>query len=162
MVEFFYRHVFYFGEFVCDKGNVAGVAGLATEGDGRHVRGVGLQEQLCERDDCGGVTHVLCVVERDDAREADENVCVEGEELLDEFGSAGETVYVDVATAEARGAEYGESVIIGFAEVQYERFTAFEAELQMAFKELDLSIFCFGAVMVIESEFSAGNALGML
>ena len=117
MVEFFYRHVFYLGEFVCDKGNVAGVTRLATEGDGRHVRGVGLQEQLCEWNDCGGVTLILCVVERDDAREADEDVCVEGEELLDEFGSAGETVYVDVATAEARGAEHGEGVVIGFAEV---------------------------------------------
>ena len=117
MVEFFYRHVFYLGEFVCDKGNVAGVAGLAAEGDGRHVRGVGLQEQLCEWNDCGGVTHVLCVVERDDAREADEDVCIEGEELLDEFGSAGETVYVDVAAAEACGTEHGEGVVIGFAEV---------------------------------------------
>ena len=46
MVEFFYCHVFYFGEFVSDEWNVAGVTGLAAEGDGRHVRGVGLQKHL--------------------------------------------------------------------------------------------------------------------
>ena len=36
MVEFFYGHVFYFGELVGDKRDVAGMAGLAAEGDGRH------------------------------------------------------------------------------------------------------------------------------
>ena len=129
MVEFFYRHVFYFGEFFGDKGNKAGVAGLATEGDGRHVRGVGLQEHLLDGDDGGGVTHALCVVERDDSREADENVCIEGEELLGEFGCAGKTMNVDVAIVQARGAEHGEGVFVSFAEVQHERLSAFEAEL---------------------------------
>ena len=162
MVEFFYRHFFYFGKFVCDKGNVAGMAGLAAEGDGRHVRGVGLQEHLFQRNDCGGVANVLRVVECDDAREADENVSVEGKELLDKCGRTGKAMDVDVATAEARGAEHGEGIVIGFAKVQYERFFAVEAELQMALEKFDLSGLCFGAVMVIESEFSAGNALGML
>lgn len=161
MVDFFYRHVFYFGEFVCDKWNVAGVAGLAAEGDGRHVWGVGLQEQLCERNDGGGIAHVLCVVERYDSGKADENVGIKGEELFDKFGRAGETMNVDVATMEARGAEYGEGVFVGFAEMQYERLSAVDAELQMALEKLDLCIFCFGSVMVVESEFSAGNALGV-
>lgn len=162
MVDFFYRHVFYFGEFVCDKWNVAGVAGLAAEGDGRHVWGVGLQEHLFQRNDCGGVANVLRVVECDDAREADENVSVEGKELLDKCGRTGKAMDVDVATAEARGAEYGEGVFVGFAEMQYERLSAVDAELQMALEKLDLCIFCFGSVMVVESEFSAGNALGVL
>ena len=76
MVEFFYRHIFYFGEFVGDKRDVAGVAGLAAEGDGRHVRGVGLQKHLIERYKRSCVSDVLCVVERDDSRESDEDVCV--------------------------------------------------------------------------------------
>lgn len=76
MVEFFYRHIFYFGEFVGDKRDVAGVARLAAEGDGRHVRGVGLQKHLVERYECCCIPDVLRVVERDDSRESDEDVCV--------------------------------------------------------------------------------------
>ena len=76
MVEFFYRHVFYFGEFVGDKWDVAGVAGLSAEGDGRHVRGVGLQKHLVERYKRCCVSDVLCVVERDDSRESYEDVCI--------------------------------------------------------------------------------------
>ena len=104
----------------------------------------------------------MSVVERDDSRESDENVCVEGEELFDEFGRAGKAVDVDVAVAQVCGAQYGKSVFIGFAEVQYERFSAFKAELHMAFEEFYLGGFCFGAVMLIEAEFSAGDALGVL
>ncbi len=68
---------------------------------------------------------------------------------------------MNVAVVEARGAEHGEGVVIGFAEVEYEWLAAFDAELQMAFEELDLSGLCFGAVMVIEAEFSAGDAFGV-
>lgn len=76
MVEFFYRHVFYFGEFVGNEGYVAGVARLAAEGDGRHVRGVGLQKHLVERYERCCISDILRVVERDDSRESDEDVCV--------------------------------------------------------------------------------------
>ncbi len=76
MVEFFYRHVFYFGELVGNEGYVAGVTGLAAEGDGRHVRGVGLQKHLVERYECCCVSDILRVVERDDSCESDEDVCV--------------------------------------------------------------------------------------
>ena len=75
-VEFFYCHIFYFGKFVCDKRYVAGVAGLSAEGDGRHVRGVGLQKHLIERYERCRVSDVLCVVESDDSREPDEDVGV--------------------------------------------------------------------------------------
>ena len=69
---------------------------------------------------------------------------------------------MNVAVVEARGAEHGEGVVIGFAQVEYERLAAFDTELQMAFKELDLGGLCIGAVMVIEAEFTAGDALGVL
>ena len=162
MVEFFYRHVFYFGELVGDKGNVAGVAGLTAEGDGRHVRGVGLQEHLVDWDDCCGVTHVLCVVECDDSGEADVDVGIEFEELFCKFARAGKAVNVDVAIVQARGAEHGEGVVIGFAEVEHEWLTAFEAKLQMTFEKFDLGLLCFCAVVVVESKFSASDAFGML
>ena len=162
MVEFFYRHVFYFGELVGDKGNVAGVAWLAAEGDGRHVRGVGLQEHLVDWDDCCGVTHVLCVVECDDSGEADVDVGIEFEELFCKFARAGKAVYVDVAIVQARGAEHGEGVVIGFAEVEHEWLTAFEAKLQMTFEKFDLGLLCFCAVVVVESKFTAGNAFRVL
>lgn len=162
MVEFFYRHVFYFGEFVGDKRDVAGVAGLSAEGDGRHVRGIGLQKHLVERYERCCISDVLRVVECDDSRESDKDVGIERKKLLDEFWRAGKAMNVNVAVVETRGAEHGEGVVIGFAEMEYERLSAFDAELQMAFKEFDLGGFCFGAVMVIEAEFSAGDALGVL
>ncbi len=127
VVEFFYCHFFYFGEFVCDKRNVAGVARFAAERDGRHVRGVSFQENLVERHDGGGVTYALRVVERDDSRKANENVCIEGEESLDKFRCAGKAMNVDVAVMQVCGAEHGECVFISFAEVQYERLAAFYA-----------------------------------
>ena len=68
---------------------------------------------------------------------------------------------MNVAVVEARGAEHGEGVVIGFAQVEYERLAAFDTELQMTFKELDLGGLCFGAVMVVETEFTAGDALGV-
>jgi hypothetical protein len=52
------------------------VARLAAEGDGRHVRGVGLQKHLVERYKRCCVSDILRVVERDDSRESDEDVCV--------------------------------------------------------------------------------------
>ena len=162
MVEFFYRHVFYFGEFVGDKRDVAGVAGLSAEGDGRHVRGVGLQKHLVERYERCCISDVLRVVECDDSCESDKNVGFERKKLCDEFWRAGKAMDVNVAVVETRGAEHGEGVVIGFAEMEYEWFAAFDAELQVAFKEFDLGGFCFGAVMVIEAEFSAGDALGVL
>ena len=161
-VEFFYGHVLYFGEFFGDKWDVAGMAGLAAEGDGRHVRGVGLQKHLVNGDDGGGVTHVLGVVERDDSRESDENLGVEGEEAFDEFGRAGKTVDMDFTVVQVRGAEYGEGIVFGFAKMQHERLPAFDTELQVSFEELYLSGLCFGAVVVIEPEFPAGDALGVL
>ena len=126
-VEFLYGHVFYFGEFVCDKRDVAGVARLAAEGNWRHVRGVGFQENLVEWHDGGCVTYALCVVERDDSRKAYENFCIEGEKLLDKFRCAGEAMNVDVVVVQIGAAEHGEGVIVGFTEVKYERLAAFEA-----------------------------------
>jgi hypothetical protein len=38
-------------------------------------------------------------------------------------------VNVNVAVVEARGAEHGEGVVIGFAQVEYERLAAFDTEL---------------------------------
>ena len=118
-VEFLYGHVLYFGKFFCNEWNVAGVAGLAAEGDGRHVRGVGLQKHLLDGDDGGSVTHVLRIVERDDSRESDENLGIEGEEAFDEFGSAGKAVYVNIAVVQVRGAEHGEGVVIGVTQMEY-------------------------------------------
>ena len=46
LVELRYGHVFYFGKFLGDERNIAGMAGLSAEGDGRHVRGVCLQKHL--------------------------------------------------------------------------------------------------------------------
>ena len=69
---------------------------------------------------------------------------------------------MNVAVVEARGAEHGEGIVIGFAEVEHERLAAFDTELQMAFKELDLCGLSLGSVMVIEAEFTAGDALGVL
>ena len=160
-VEFFYGHVLYFGEFFGDKRDVAGMAGLAAEGDGRHVRGVGLQKHLVDGDNGGGVTHVLGVVERDDSRESDENLGVEGEEAFDEFRRARKTMYVKFGVVQVGCTEDGKGVVIGFAEMEHERLFAFDAELQMAFKELDLCGFCFCAVVVVETELTAGNALGV-
>ena len=160
-VEFLYGHVFYFGEFLGDERDVAGMAGLAAEGDGRHVRGVGLQEHLVDGHDGGGIPYALGVVERDDAREADENLCVKSEELFDEFRRARKTMYVKFGVVQVGCTEDGKGVVIGFAEMEHERLFAFDAELQMAFKELDLCGFCFCAVVVVESEFPAGNALGV-
>ncbi len=76
LVEVFYGHVFYFGEFVGDERDVAGVARLSAEGNGRHVRGVGLQEHLVERYERCRIPDVLRVVERDDSCESDEDVCI--------------------------------------------------------------------------------------
>ena len=76
LVEIFYGHVCYFGEFVGNERNVAGMAGLSAEGDGRHVRGVGLQKHLTERYERGCISDVLGVVECDDSRESDEDVCI--------------------------------------------------------------------------------------
>ncbi len=69
---------------------------------------------------------------------------------------------MNVAVVQVCVAEYGEGVVIGFTEVEHERLAAFDTELQMAFKELDLGGFCFGTVMVVESEFTAGNAFRVL
>ena len=102
------------------------------------------------------------VVERDDSCKANENVGVERKKLFDKFRSACKAMDVDVAVVQVRGAEHGEGIVVCFAEVQYERFSAFNAELQVAFEKLDLGLLCFCAVMVIEPEFSAGNALGVL
>ena len=76
VVEFFYCHFFYFGEFVGNERNVAGMAGLSAEGDGRHVRGVGLQKHLVERYERCCISNILRVVECDYSRESDEDVCI--------------------------------------------------------------------------------------
>ena len=161
MVELFYCHVFYFGEFLGDERDVAGMAGLAAEGDGRHVRGVCFQEHLVDGDERGGVPYALGVVERDDACESDENLSVKSEELFDEFRRACKAMYVEFGIVQVGSAKDGEGVIIGFAEVEHERLFAFDAELQMAFKELDLGGLCFCAVVVVETEFTAGDAFGV-
>ena len=161
-VEFVYGHVFYFGEFVRNEGYVAGMTGLAAEGNGRHVRGVGLQKHLVDRHDGSGIPHALGVVERDNARESDENLSVKSEELFDEFRRARKTMYVKFGVVQVGCTEDGEGVVIGFAEVEHEWLSAFDAELQMTFKELDLCYFSFCAVVVVETEFPAGDALRML
>jgi len=161
MVELFYRHVFYFGEFLGDERNVTGMAGLAAEGDGRHVRGVCFQEHLIDGYERGGVPYALGVVERDDARESDEILSVKSEELFDEFRRACKAMYVEFGIVQVGSAKDGEGVIIGFAEVEHERLAAFDTELQMAFKELDLGGLCFCAVVVVETEFTAGDAFGV-
>ena len=161
MVELFYRHVFYFGEFLGDERNVTGMAGLAAEGDGRHVRGVCFQEHLVDGDERGCVPYALGVVERDDARESDENLSVKSEELFDKFRRACKAMYVEFSIVQVGSAKDGEGVVIGFAQVEHERLAAFDTELQMAFKELDLCGLCFCAVVVVETEFPAGDALGV-
>jgi len=137
------------------------MAGLSAEGDRRHVRGVSFQEHLVDGYKCGGVPYALGVVERDNARESDENLSVKSEELFDEFGRACKAVYVDFCIVQVGSAENGKGVVIGFAEVEHEWLSAFDAELQMTFKELDLCYFSFCAVVVVETEFTAGDALRM-
>ena len=68
---------------------------------------------------------------------------------------------MNIAVVKVRGAEHGEGVVIGFAEVEHEWLAAFEAKLQVALEKLDLGGLCLGAVMVVEAEFSASNALGV-
>ncbi len=69
---------------------------------------------------------------------------------------------VNVAVVQVCCAEDGEGIVIGFTEVEHERLAAFDAELQVAFKELDLGGFSLGSVMVIEAEFTTGDAFGVL
>ena len=66
---------------------------------------------------------------------------------------------MNVAVVQVCCAQDGEGVIIGFAQVEYERLAAFDTELQMALEKLDLCSLSLGSVMVIEAEFTAGDAL---
>ena len=117
---------------LCNKGDVAGVAGLAPVRDGRHVGSVCFQEHAAIGYDGRCIANVLCVLERDDAGKPDVDVRVEGEERFRESWCAGKAVHVDVFVAEVGAAQYGERVVVRFAQVEHDGFTACECQLQVA------------------------------
>lgn len=151
----------YLGEFLGDVGDVPGVAGLAAVRDGRHVGRIRFEEHLAGRHEGCGVADVLRVLEGDDSGEADIDFGVELQKVRRELGSARKAVDVNLVVAEVGVAEYGEGVAVGFAEVQHQGLAALEPEPQVTLKKGDLARGGLRLVVVVESEFTAGDTLGV-
>ena len=107
------------------------MAGLAAVGYGRHIGCVSFQEHLVHWYKCRGIAHVLRVLERYDSCKADEYICAsifKVQKLCAEFRTARKTVNVNLGVAKVGSTEYGEGVVIGFAEVKNQRFLGGKTE----------------------------------
>ena len=71
-------------------------------------------------------------------------------------------MHVDVLVAEVGAAQYGEGVVVRFAQVEHDGFSACERQLQVALEEGYLPRTRFRVVMVVEPELPAGDTLGVL